>query len=220
MLAFNQDGKQLVITDDGSVLSKPPLLDPDTLSPCTEADTRLLLHANRAGYELWLAFGTRKHFRYLACHEMAIALRTRKAQALPMFHALTGCDTVSSFVGHGKKTAWSTWNVQPQLTDAMLNLSCAPSNVQDDVMHTIEQYVILLYDRTSTCTDIDKARRKMFARRPNVKQIPPTKAALELTACEESNLSRRSCVGSVVGSSSYIAFANQLGMDKDRGWLV
>ena len=211
MLAFNQDGKQLVITDDGSVLNKPPLLDPDSLSPCTheEADTRLLLHANHAalhghlktlirtvdtdvvvlavsvaatlgaGYELWLAFGTRKHFRYLAGHEMAIALGTRKAQALPMFHALTGCDTVSSFVGHGKKTAWSTWNVQPQLTDAMLNLSCAPSNVQDDVMHTIERYVILLYDRTSTCTDIDKARRKMFARRPNVKQIPPTKATLE-----------------------------------------
>ena len=50
MLAFNQDGKQLVITDDGSVLSKPPLLDPDSLSPCTheEADTRLLLHANHA----------------------------------------------------------------------------------------------------------------------------------------------------------------------------
>ena len=81
---------------DGSVLSKPPLLDPDSLSPCTheEADTRLLLHANHAalhghlktlirivdadvvvlavsvaaalgaGYELWLAFGTLKHFCY------------------------------------------------------------------------------------------------------------------------------------------------------------
>ena len=72
-------------------------------------------------YELWIAFGTRKHFRYLAAHKMAIALGMKKAKALPMFHALTGCDTVSSFVGHGKKTAWSTWNVQPQLTDAMLN---------------------------------------------------------------------------------------------------
>ena len=110
-----------MITDDGSVLNKPPLLDPDSLSTCTheEADTRLLLHANHAalhghlktlirtvdtdvvvlavsvaatlgaGYELWLAFGTRKHFRYLAGHEMAIALGTRKAQALSMFHALT-----------------------------------------------------------------------------------------------------------------------------------
>lgn len=37
-------------------------------------------------------------------HAQAIALGIRKAQALPMFHALTGCDTVSSFVGHGKKS--------------------------------------------------------------------------------------------------------------------
>ena len=89
---------------------------------------------------------------------MTIALGTRKVQALPMFHALTGCDTVSSFVGRGKKTAWSTWNVQPQFTAAMLQLSCAPSDIQDDVMHAIEWFVILLYDRTSTYTDIDKAR--------------------------------------------------------------
>ena len=26
-----------------------------------------------------------------------------------MFHAFTGCDTVSSFDGRGKKTAWDTW---------------------------------------------------------------------------------------------------------------
>ena len=31
----------------------------------------------------------------------------------------------------------------------------------------------------ATCTDIDKARRKMFAKKTNVKQIPLTKAALE-----------------------------------------
>ena len=36
-----------------------------------------------------------------------------------------------------------------------------------------------MYDRTSTCTDSDKARRKLFARKNNVQLIPPTKAALE-----------------------------------------
>ena len=66
-----------------------------------------------------------------------------------MFHALTGCDTVSSFVGHGKKTAWNTWNVLPGLTDVLVQLSCAPSDIPEDVMLTIERFVILLYDRTS-----------------------------------------------------------------------
>ena len=87
---------------------------------------------------------------------MASGLSTKKAQEVTMFHALTGCDTV--FVGHGKKTAWTTWYALPECTDALLKLSCAPSDIQEDVMHTIERFVILLYNRTSTCTDIDKAR--------------------------------------------------------------
>ena len=94
-----------------------------------------------------------------------------------MFHALTGCDTVSSFVGHSKKTAWSTWNALPDLTDALLTLSSAPSFIED-VIHIIARFVILMYDRTSTCHNINKARRKFFSKK-NVKNIPPTKASHE-----------------------------------------
>jgi len=49
----------------------------------------------------------------------------------------------------------------------------------EEILHTIERFVILLYDRTSTYTDIDKARRKPSARKNNVELIPPRKAALE-----------------------------------------
>ncbi|QQP54791.1 uncharacterized protein LOC103506659 [Caligus rogercresseyi] len=49
----------------------------------------------------------RRSFRYLAAHEMAAGLGPEKARALPMFLALTGCNTVSSFARHGKKTAWA-----------------------------------------------------------------------------------------------------------------
>ena len=62
-----------------------------------------------AGCELWLAFGTGKSFRYVAANQLAVNLRPEMSCALPIFHALTCCDTVSSFAGHGKKTAWSTW---------------------------------------------------------------------------------------------------------------
>ena len=106
-------------------------------------------------------------------------VKPNKAQAFPLFHVLTGCDTVSSFVGHGKKTAWNTWNALPELTNALLTLSCAPSNIPGDTMSVIERFVILLYDSTSMCTEIDQARQKLFAKRTNVKQIPPTRAALE-----------------------------------------
>ena len=210
--AFNQEGKQLVITNGESILSKPELNDFDSLSPCNheEADSRMLLHANHAAlyggnlkilirtvdtdvvvltvslasilgpeYEIWLAFGSGKHFRHLPAHTIAAGLGDNKAQALPMSHSLTGCDTVSSFVGHGKKTAWSVWNVMPQLTDAILTVSSAPSEMEEDVLRTIERFIILLYDRTSKCTDINKARKKLFAKKTKVKHIPPTRAALE-----------------------------------------
>lgn len=53
--------------------------------------------------ELCLACETGKNFRYLSADEMAAGIGPQKPLALPMFHALNGCDTVSSFAGHGKK---------------------------------------------------------------------------------------------------------------------
>ena len=72
--------------------------------------------------ELWLAFGSGKHFRYIAAHEIAVQLGPEKSRALPMFHALTGCDTFSSFSGKGKKTAWNAWNAFPEVTDTFTSL--------------------------------------------------------------------------------------------------
>ena len=54
-------------------------------------------------FELWVAFGTGKSFRFIAAHEIAYTLGPDRCEALPMFHAFTGCDTVSCFGGRGKK---------------------------------------------------------------------------------------------------------------------
>jgi hypothetical protein len=118
-----------------------------------------------------------KAFRFLAAHEMARALGPEKAQALPMFHALTGCDTVSCFAGHGKRTAWAVWTALPALTQTLVDLSTAPIHVDEDHMHTIERFVILLYDRTSTSTDVNKARCKLPRRVMSSsyhRQVPPS----------------------------------------------
>ena len=161
-------------------------------------------------YELWVAFGTGKHFLYLAAHSMAVGLGPMKAKALPMFHALTGCDTVSSFVEHSKNTAWSTWNALPDLTDALLTLSSAPSFI--DVIHIIERVVILMYDRTSTCHDINKARRKIFSKKNNVKNIPPTKAA------REQHIKRTTYQGGHVWGQLLLP-SPSLPLPTSRGWI-
>uniref|UniRef100_UPI00358E697A uncharacterized protein n=1 Tax=Myxine glutinosa TaxID=7769 RepID=UPI00358E697A len=125
-----------------------------------EADTRMLLHtvdAARRGYcrimlrtvdtdvlvlavstvarlentEIWVAFGTGKHLRYIPAHDIATELGSEKARALPMFHAFTGCDTVSSFAGRGKKTAFDTWKSFTEVTPVFSTLLTDPTSLND-----------------------------------------------------------------------------------------
>ena len=69
--------------------------------------------------EVWVSFGTGKAFCFLAAHEMVRALGMEQAQALPVFHALTGCDMVSFFAGRGKTTACDVWTALPELTQVL-----------------------------------------------------------------------------------------------------
>jgi hypothetical protein len=157
-----------------------------------EADTRLILHvynAAKAGYktialrtvdtdllviaisvwqhmpcdQLWISFGTGKHFRYMAVHEIASTLGPLKSKALPAFHAFTGCDTTSSFCGKGKKTAWLAWSSFSDATDAFLELASTLDDVTDDeTMMLLERFVILLYDLTAEQTSVNSARQFFF----------------------------------------------------------
>ena len=115
--------------------------------------------------ELWLAFGTGKKFRYIAAHELYASLGPEKSRSLPVFHAITGCDTVSAFAGRGKKTAWAVWDAFPEITDAFLFLASAPKEVSVNTMEVIERFVVLFYDRTSTCTDVNTERKRLFAKK-------------------------------------------------------
>ena len=56
--------------------------------------------------KLFLAFGHGKDFRYISCHEIASTLGAERCSSLLFLHAFSGCDTVSSFNGIGKITAW------------------------------------------------------------------------------------------------------------------
>jgi len=173
-----------------------------------EADTRLILHAADAAArgmnriviktvdtdvvvlavankqhmrceELWIAFGSGKHFRYIATHEIAASLGPDKCSALPVFHAISGCDTTSSFAGKGKKTAWETWNSFPAVTAAFLELSACPSLVSDSSFTAIERFVVLLYDRMSSSSEVNVTRKQLFAQKGRtLDNIPPTQDAL------------------------------------------
>ena len=122
--------------------------------------------------KVWLALGTGKSFRYLAAHKISACLGAERSCALPMFHALlTGCHTLSVFVGHGRKCSWVVWNSLPELTDALVRLACVPTEIPKHSMQAIERSVI--HDWTSTFTDVNNVRKKLFAKKSFVQRISP-----------------------------------------------
>ena len=88
--------------------------------------------------ELWITLGVRKNLRFLPVHKIVSSLGPEKLKALPMFHSITGCDTVSSFSGKGKKTAWKTWLSYHEVTNAFNFQSDRPEIVTDECMNILE----------------------------------------------------------------------------------
>ena len=137
----------------------------------------------------------------------------------PMFHALTGCDTVSAFTSHGKRTAWITWNSFPELTEALLSLSFTPHSIPEETMKTIERFVILMYDKTSPCTDIDKSKKKDVFKATN-SWADSSNIWCFGTTFKKSNLPRWLCMGTSSPHAASFTFTNRMGMDQRWQWSV
>ena len=75
--------------------------------------------------------GTKKDPKYVPVHEMKLDAALRSV--LPAFHALTGCDTVSQFAGHGKVTAWKVFENNSQL---LASLGCG--QLTHDTLDSVE----------------------------------------------------------------------------------
>lgn len=79
------------------------------------------IHENYPLADIWVAFGTGKHFCYYNINTLSTSLGREKSRSLPPFHAFTGCDSISSFFGKTKKSAWKAWNSFPEVN---VMLSC------------------------------------------------------------------------------------------------
>ena len=56
--------------------------------------------------QIWVFFGTGTSSKYICIDSIITKIGSRWSKALPVFHAITGCDTVSAFAGKGTKSAW------------------------------------------------------------------------------------------------------------------
>ena len=128
--------------------------------------------------KLFVSFGTGKNFKIILAHEIAEILGHHKFQALLFFHAITGCETTSSFYGKGKKMAWEARKSYEDTKSAFIYLSSKPKNIPPDIFNKIEKYVITLYSKTCTSNTCNEAQRILFTSGRTVENIPPTSDAL------------------------------------------
>ena len=106
--------------------------------------------------------------------------RPSKSLALPLFHALTGCDT-THFLGYGKKTVWQAWTCCPDLTETLIDLTQDPTllTLASIHMQRLERFVVLMYTRSYSAARVKDARVHLFTRgRRSLEKLPPTQAAL------------------------------------------
>lgn len=83
-----------------------------------------------------------------------------KSKTLPMFHALTRCDT-----GKRKEICMGSMDVCPMVTDTLLHLRTRPGAVADHTARIIERFIILMYSQTCPLEDIIEARKQLFSQR-------------------------------------------------------
>ena len=130
--------------------------------------------------KLFVEYGTSKHFQVLPAHEIAACLGP-KARALPIFHALSGCDCNSSPSQCGKVTAWNAWDLVPGLTDTLLTIQedCTTFTKDSVHMQRLERYYVLQYCKSSSCSRVNQARVALFKTGTRLlDKIPPTQDAL------------------------------------------
>ena len=113
--------------------------------------------------EMWITFSIGKNFCFIPIYEIVFSLTPKIYSSLLAFHAFTGCDNVSSFGGRGRKTAWETWKVFPEVSDAFLEVTnIIGGEVSDACVIQLERFVVLMYDRTSECLEVNQARNQLF----------------------------------------------------------
>ena len=131
--------------------------------------------------ELWVGFASGKNLRDIPIHDICSDLGPSRSMALPLFHAITGCDTTSHFLGCGKKTAWASWQNTPGLTETLLALTNAPSCLSLESLHMekLERFVVVVYSKGCGLAKVNEARHRLFTSgKKTLESIPPSQAAL------------------------------------------
>ncbi len=109
--------------------------------------------------------------RFIPIHAIYDALNEEQHRILLSCYCMTGCDTISSFHGHGKRTAFKV-----MMTDAASYIEL--SHIAEDtsmfnaMIMCARRYIAALYGYTSN--SLNDVRCKMAGKKVAGKKLPPT----------------------------------------------
>ena len=86
---------------------------------------------------------------------------------------VTGCDKVSYFAGHSKKTSWKTFTEHYMLLRNLRN-----GELDDLTMTSAERFISRVYN-VANAESCNEARETLFSRSRSPEALPPTSDALE-----------------------------------------
>ena len=129
---------------------------------------------------VWLGIGKLNSCFY-SINDIALDLG-EVYQALPFFHAYTGCDKISSFFSHGKCKVWDRWfdfENESLLTKIFSELSQRPTNITAEQTIHLEKYLLsVYYPHMTGISDLNFQRMQDFEHsvHSNLRLLPPSKA--------------------------------------------
>ena len=142
---------------------------------CRDTDVLLLLiHflGSKQGIDIWMVSGTARQMKCYPIHIIAEKLSLQIQENILGFHALTGCDSTSSFSRFGKKKCWKVFEQHPGLLSGV---------GRDGSVEPVEEYLCMVYSAPCQFGGVNQARHDMFEKtQSELEKLPPTKAALQL----------------------------------------
>ena len=165
-----------------------------------EADTRMFLHALHASNaahqqilikssdtdvevlacyfreyisaDIFLLSGKRSRARVITVTQVCEQLGVEVCRALPGLHALTGCDTVSSFTGKGKKAALDIVKADEDSRASILRIGEHVPPIREDLKKWRSLFVHFTMTLTVVRSSIQDTSSPLMRTTPVVKEMP------------------------------------------------
>ena len=105
---------------------------------------------------------------------------SKVCKSLQFFHALTGCDTTSSFKYKGKRSCWKLLQEDHTFVEGFASIMQHPLVALSVVTDTAKAFICRLYQGDAKGTDLDLVRMNTFCHKTrDIERIPPTSNAFE-----------------------------------------